>query len=334
MHYLAFDKEWFLKHQKGLLWLLNFPLTRRWFRWVLRIHRDCPTETILGILPHCYFTAAGTQIVADFRTHAKFGKRLYFAFKPLWWAIHAWDEVFADRFVPAWSYGFSTLTVFPDANPETSTVDGFVRRNGVNESWAAITYSAGNGSSDTDLTAVCAGANTGTTSNAFTNLIRGIFLFDTSAIPDTATVSNATFSLFGNAGNNALGNPTLDICSSAPASNTGLASGDFTSLGSISFGSLAWASYSTTAYNDISLNASGLANISKTGLSKFGTRLDWDLTGIAPTWVNSASSFFNVNYADQAGTTQDPKLVVTYSLDGLLPPQVLVNQAIKRAAYY
>ena len=36
-NYLAFDQKWFEKHQEKLLWLLNAPLIKYWFRWVLRI---------------------------------------------------------------------------------------------------------------------------------------------------------------------------------------------------------------------------------------------------------------------------------------------------------
>jgi len=37
--------------------------------------------------------------------------------KPLWWAIHYWDEWVADRWIPQWSYGFNTLTPPPIAGP-------------------------------------------------------------------------------------------------------------------------------------------------------------------------------------------------------------------------
>ena len=33
-----FNKEWFERHQKILIWLLNHWLLKYWLRWVLRIH--------------------------------------------------------------------------------------------------------------------------------------------------------------------------------------------------------------------------------------------------------------------------------------------------------
>lgn len=34
--FLAFGECWFRRHQRILLWLLNTPIVRLWFRWVLR----------------------------------------------------------------------------------------------------------------------------------------------------------------------------------------------------------------------------------------------------------------------------------------------------------
>src|SRR5258708_5424922 len=114
MHYLAFDKLWFKKHQNILLWLLKFQI----FRHILRIDTDKP---VVKIEPHAFTVYLGKkgnklQFQTDFRTHWKYSKRLYYAFKPLWWTIHFWDWLIADRFIPQWSYGFSTLTAFPDAD--------------------------------------------------------------------------------------------------------------------------------------------------------------------------------------------------------------------------
>jgi hypothetical protein len=38
----VFSRDWFRKHQGKLLWLCNSPVTRDWFRWLLRIHKDHP----------------------------------------------------------------------------------------------------------------------------------------------------------------------------------------------------------------------------------------------------------------------------------------------------
>src|SRR3989304_1166225 len=114
-HYRAFGSLFFLLHQKKLLWLLNDPRTKDWFRYVLRIHRDVDRrETICEIGPSYYKVRLDKKYLqVDFRSHAKFSKRLYHAFKPAWWMAHSYDWMIADRWTPELSFGFATLTKYP-----------------------------------------------------------------------------------------------------------------------------------------------------------------------------------------------------------------------------
>src|SRR3990167_8858063 len=97
--WLAFTHAWFARHQARLLALLAHPLTRRWARWILRIRRvDCGfNRRIVRLLPHAYVCEgdAPGELIADFRTHPKYAKRLYYAFRPVWWTMHAWDWALA-----------------------------------------------------------------------------------------------------------------------------------------------------------------------------------------------------------------------------------------------
>src|SRR3990167_5386340 len=129
MSYL-FDKKWFADKQEFLLWLLNTPIIRIWFRHIMRI--DCTKKVVL-ILPNTYWIYEGDKIKADFRAHNKFSKRLYYDFYPLWWTFHQWDMLIANPFRPAWNLGFDTLTVYPDPNVEVTSVDGTADRVGVDE---------------------------------------------------------------------------------------------------------------------------------------------------------------------------------------------------------
>ena len=95
--------------------------------------------------------------------------------------------------------------------------------------------------------------------------------------------------------------------------------GDYDSLGTTVFATISYASYSTTAYNDFSLDANGIANIDIVNVNstEFGTRLTWDTTGtFGGVWSSGLNSNFSSSFADAAGTTQDPKLVVIFSLPG------------------
>lgn len=327
---MVFDSAWFAAHQQKLLWLLNTPLVGRWFKWVLRIRKSDVgyAKPVVQLLPHAYIVAnEDGSFMADFRTHAKFAKRLYHAFFYLWLAFHVWDWMVADRGIPALSFGFSTLTAFPDANPETTSVDGVVDQFGLNTTWSTVRGSAGNFFDDTSVSQVVVKIVSSGTTNQWAELARGIFLFDTSALTAGAVVSDAVLSLFGVAGNTVDGlsiTPDIDIYTSTPASNTGLANGDFAQVGAVSQTGtpIAFGSWNTAAYNDFQFNATGRSNVNVTGVSKFGTRnANYDVANVAPTWSASATSSIGAHHADETGSSQDPKLVVTFTIVSRFVPQ-------------
>jgi hypothetical protein len=319
-----FNKQFFLKHQGKLLWLLNTPVVCLWFRYVLRISGESSAVGSLKIdriLPHAIFWWHGDKQVAEFRTHAKFSKRLYYAFRPLWWAMHAWDWCVADRWIPELSFGFDTLTRYPDADPETNTVDGVVAQNygayGNGQSWATLIAAAGNEAADSDATHTAFNFKSDSGSNLWLRVRRAILLFSTAALGASATISETVLSVYGFSKQDALTiAPNADIYTSAPASDTALAAGDFDSLGSTSqTGSpTTYANLSDAAYTDFTFDATGIGNVSKTSISKFGIRnQNYDVVASTPTWGIGATSEWQIYFADQTGTANDPKLVVTYS---------------------
>jgi hypothetical protein len=195
---------WFLKNQKRLLWLCNTPYVRKWFRWVLRIHRDCPPDKeIVRLLPACYhYQIAEDLYAADFRTHPKFAKRLYHALYYVWLACHVWDLI-ADRFAPELSFGFSTLTKYPDANVETNTVDGVVWEDTSTTTWATLRNDAGDSFNDSSSYLTPSSTIPGSVGwravilGFYRQLGRSIYLFDTSSLGAPATISAAILSLYG-----------------------------------------------------------------------------------------------------------------------------------------
>src|SRR3990167_6904029 len=91
------------------------------------------------------------EIVACFRTHDKYSKRLYFAFKPLWYILHALDWAMLDRieYAARFSFGFSTLTQYPGSIGAGNKMDGRFSRTGIDEAWATIIAGAGTANSTT-----------------------------------------------------------------------------------------------------------------------------------------------------------------------------------------
>ena len=335
MDYL-FDKNWFKKWQGVLLWLLNEPIVRIWFRWVLRLNGKASSvgkEKIIRIEPNSIswgikkVSKNTIQLTTEFRPHNKYSKRLFYAFYPLWYLFHLWDTLIANNLKPAWDLGFNSLTVYPDANVESTSVDGEVYQHYGSDSttdWATLIAAAGNLNADFGADHDSGNPDFGfyfqgaTATDKWWGLLRNPILFDTSSLGASASISAAVLSVRGDTKNDSLGvTPTADIYTCNPASNTALADGDYnrTLWGSTSqTGSpITYANYSTTGYNDFTFNATGIGNISKTGISKFGIRnANYDVAAVVPTWSASNNSNISHYSADAAGTDTDPKLVVTY----------------------
>jgi hypothetical protein len=326
----VFSPAWFARHQRPLLALLNAPVIGGELRSALAIRRHDvggdPRRRIVRILPHAYIVANpdGT-FTLDCRTHAKFAKRLYHGFYPIWRAMHEWDRFVAEPLAPALDFGFSTLTAFPDPSPETSTTDGYVAATsgGAGSTWATILAAAGTFSDHTSGTFQVIKILASSTSNQWGEVGRSIFLFDTSALSGIAAISSVVMSLSSVAGSTGDGlaiTPNLDVYTSAPSSNTTLANADYGHLGSTSqTGSpMTWATWtgSGDVYHDFTFNATGIGNVSKTGISKFGVRnANFDVAAAAPTWASAANTQAGCSFAETTGTANDPKLVVTFILN-------------------
>ena len=117
----VFSSEWFEQHQGKILWFANTKIGRV----ILRIHGDRSSvgkNKIVQIIPNAIFWRRGDEMVAEFRTHEKFARRLYYAFRPFWYTLHFLDWLFLDRFqvFNRWSFNFNSLTVRPNPNPESA----------------------------------------------------------------------------------------------------------------------------------------------------------------------------------------------------------------------
>ena len=321
---MVFDLQWFEQHQSKLLWLLNNPILKYWFRWSLRIRpHDCPYNVKINRIEPDKFWFAGNkktrEIKVDIRTHAKFAKRLYCAFRLFWYVLHATDFLM-NRARLELNFGFDTLTAYPDAGSGGTTVDGVVSRDGVDEGWATIVAGVGTTVAKTDTLGKFAGLYASATENQFSALNRSAFTFDTSSINGNAVISAAALSLYGNDHKYVgLGEPSLLVTDALIAANNDLAASDFGNIYVLnSYGIIANASWSTSAYNEISLNTS---SITKASITKLGTALSFenDRTNYGGNWIPLGEADFYGYFADQAGTTNDPKLVVTYTLPTFIP---------------
>jgi hypothetical protein len=280
---MVFSAEWFESHQAALLRFAN----TRYGRYVLRIHGKrsaVGNRRITRIEPYAisWQNDDGTYST-EYRSHAKFAKRLYYAYKPLWALFHAWDMAVANRLTEALNLGFDTLTSYPQANygPGNNTTDGYVFRDGgAGESFSTIRGGTGNGQNAIDSRLLIALFG-GDTTNNYQYLVRSIMTFDTSSIYP-ATVTAATLSLYVNRKGNTLGQTDLHVTGAAPNQNNQLSYADYQLLGGTSYANTAYSSISTGTYTDFALNSSGRSNVNMSGITRYGSRLDWTSTTALP----------------------------------------------------
>jgi len=88
-------------------------------------------------------------------------------------------------------------------------------------------------------------------------------------------------------------------------------------------------SYVDEGYNDMPLNATGLSNISKTGVTKFGLRdVEHDIGGTAPGALTAYEMTFDSSNNDPE---PKPKLVVTYTSTSIKTVNGLAIASVKTA---
>lgn len=222
-----------------------------------------------------------------------------------WYAVEdkVLDKVDFDRrtFSPLGALVNAQTTFYP-------SLDGYVRNDAANPTWTTV-RNATSGTAANDALSSGDEPYSWISGGNYNNR-RTFYLFDTSSIPDTDTITAATFSLYKGAGGDNADSASIELVQTNPASDSALATGDYDAVTFTSGGTKTIASFSGSAYNDLSMNATGLTWISKTGLTKLGLITSLDLNNVAPTGLNGLQ---NVSFSETGGTSQDPKLVVTYA---------------------
>lgn len=124
-------------------------------------------------------------------------------------------------------------------------------------------------------------------------IVRNFFHFDISSIPTTAVIVSAFLRLPGtNTSNNNTDTDTLNVVKSTIASNTVVATSDWTNFDTTVFGSLAFASYNNAANNDIAINATGLTYLQTVvgSHAKLAVVTAKDIAAATPTGYNNQTA--------------------------------------------
>jgi len=214
----------------------------------------------------------------------------------------------------------ATLTIYPDAGSGNTSADGPIQVFGAATWAAARTASSGTAYPTTNHIFVMQ-VYRNSDSTAY-NLVRSIFTFDTSnggLNPLVgATINSATFSFYGISKNDGAGNAYDTILVlSTPATDDDVVDGDFDQVSATLYSAVkTYADFSTSGYNDYALNAAGLAGIDRTGVTCLGLRnKNYDIDNVQPAASEGPPTSARTDgyFADQTGTTNDPKLVIDYT---------------------
>lgn len=199
--------------------------------------------------------------------------------------------------IQAGSIGNTTSTFYPHAS------DGTV--GGINATWSTIRDATTAAKVDNETRRWVMADKDGATYT----ISRAFFNFDTSAIPDTDTVSAATLTLTVDLAGE--GTAMGGVIQTTTASDTALVDGDYDALtlNSAPEATTSRVSMVTTGAKNFVFNATGIGWVSKTGYTKLGLRLDKDLDNSAPT----ARNYCGIYFSEQTGTTSDPTLVVVHA---------------------
>ena len=213
----------------------------------------------------------------------------------------------------------TTFTGSPDAHPETSTIDGYAQRTGVDEIWATIRGGNGNSSPDS-ATTIVVGIRASTTTDQYQRMLRAAILVDTSSIPDTDSIDSGKLEHGGTAVNDQFAeSAAVALVECSLASPTAVADSDYENAfgNTTRFASdIAHSAINTdTTANEHTLNAAGLAHIKVTAVTEFALQSVFDVDNAEPTWGNDDKALYTFHSAEATGA-EIPLLTIEHSAAG------------------
>ncbi len=335
-HEMVNEDVWFMRYQRMLVRMANTDFGRDLLCIPKRYPRVIAMKknAVICLLENDGVVA---KLSGDFRIGSKWANVIRFR----WDAFKSYSRYFLndedDRIIlaplvrTARSLVANTLTAYPDPSSETVSFDGYLYPwqypNGA-ASWATCRTKT---TTDTTDHASASGetVEASLASGKYYNL-KSQYLWDTSSIGAGSTITSATASFFGTGTNNNSQSTYVALVVITTASNTGPSSADAdpTNWSTTKQNQINIASWSTSAYNDY--GSIDITKILKTSITKFGLQSGCDIDNVAPTVYNSTNTF----WADQTGTTNDPKLVVNFTLGALFLKTYILSFAVNRSYSY
>lgn len=269
------------------------------------------------------------SLTTDFRCRSTFADRLHElarrdALNPsllgayLRWREHGWP--YMPGLTPRVAYAVtSPQTFYPDPHIEVTSGDarvGEVQAGGV--SWATLIAAAGNTVNNNSTTMWGSYIAAHADADKWTTNYRAIIAFDTSPLGPSATVTEATLSVYGKSpwSDGLSISQDMNVFEATPADPTNIVAGDYAQTGGVSFSTaITVAGGDAADYNDFLLDANGRANVDTGGVSGFSVKNEnYDADAVQPAHTASQVSRQTLIQSKQAGTSQDSKLEVAFTM--------------------
>ena len=209
----------------------------------------------------------------------------------------------------------------------TNATDAYLYRTEVNGTFTSI-HDATSGGASSTATTMSVGIRSAV--NFENTMYRIAKIFDTSALPDTATIDSALLGEYVASKYTTLGDDGV-----APVSYIYDGAFNADDYNKAKFGTTIYAPYynisamTTSAYNNWSLNAAGLAAISKTGNTAIGERIRADIEN-TNAWVdfqNGTDKRASVVFRTADYVLYPPLIQIEYTPADTTPPQAITNLA-------
>ena len=206
--------------------------------------------------------------------------------------------------VPAVSAAVCSATVYTE-----NVTDGRIQRQANNVTFLDLRNGEGTGGSTSNNYSY-ARIYSDDQTNLYYGMERGVIVFDTSVLPDDATITSAKIGLYIYENQTYLG-------------DTGVSLTKFNINGSIDyfdyqdFDHIKLAeeknisTLRTGQYHNFTLNALGLSNVSLTDFSGFGVRTAFDVDNISPTWAHVATT--QIRYYTADNVVNIPLMDISYT---------------------
>lgn len=209
------------------------------------------------------------------------------------------------------------VIIDPDMTYTETAADGWVSNSALNNWTAAHDNATGENSGTTGVNHWVDAGTWGSANNTVYAIDRIFLYFDTTALPDSANITNVVLSLYRPADFTYTSN--VSVQKGTQADN--LTTADYSSFSGSLYGYVSWSPFNN--YKNITFNAAGIADINKAGITKLCVReYNHDYLNVSPVYDYTYLNYINLY---ERGAGYYPLLTITYSATAA--PTIQTNDA-------